>query len=660
MKKILLAVGSLAVFPLWAQSPCNKKIDPSKVMLFVDTNNSELEIETTRKAACERGEHLMVVPKNYKEYGKYTGPFNEATKRLERCLKKPGNVCANETSAVKEATSKMGSFIKSQPQIQDGIREALNEIKAKNGKLQVFTISGHDGGGHFGGNKGGFGRQELQDIMKDYEDINNTSSILLLGCYTGVQKEIYAWKNIFPKARVIAGYDGAAPLADRPQGHQYLSDILLKEKQLLSQADEKKLVNFTKNNFQAIDQLHAAMYINCEDDKEFYFGNDGTRKTFKTFNTKECLEKKSEVQAISQEFQKYNSGELEPPLNTQGALRQLYNKARRLEHCVEQLDVDLDVNALFNLLFYQGVKENFAAHYKDDLEEAAEILKDLNPTSMAEAMDQSIKDREAGIATQKERLEQAEKNPDFLIAEAQKAADDAKAEVDKLLNDPSFAHLRSMVDANGNYISTVLNPPEEDRIKLTKLMHATSHYRYESMNAKHVKENIQMVIQEMKQSLEFSEKSLDQMRLSHKSIKESMAKNGVPVWVPTKENLTKKTRKELLQNLHDMNALLSADALTDKQAKTVRWLNTVQANHLQYFQNPFSWHEYTGHTEGPQNSFPLSSFMNPGMSSGGLFGPMTTPGMGLQIQFGNGGFIYQGGGLTGGGLTGGFGLGGGN
>ena len=30
--------------PLWAQANCNKKVDPSKVMLFIDTNNSELEI----------------------------------------------------------------------------------------------------------------------------------------------------------------------------------------------------------------------------------------------------------------------------------------------------------------------------------------------------------------------------------------------------------------------------------------------------------------------------------------------------------------------------------------------------------------------------------------------------------------------------------------
>jgi len=50
MRKIILTVGCLFSFPLMAQSTCNKKIDPSKVMLFVDTNNSELEIETYQKS----------------------------------------------------------------------------------------------------------------------------------------------------------------------------------------------------------------------------------------------------------------------------------------------------------------------------------------------------------------------------------------------------------------------------------------------------------------------------------------------------------------------------------------------------------------------------------------------------------------------------------
>ena len=648
MKKIFLAVGCLVSLPLWAQSPCNKKIDPSKVMLFVDTNNSELEIETSRKAACERGEHLMVVPKNYKEYGKYTGPFNEATKRLERCTKKKSGSCTNEINALQEATAKMNKFVDSQPSFDKGIREALDEIKSKNGKLQVFTISGHDGGGSFGGNKGGFGRQELQDVMSDYKDINETSSVLLLGCYTGVQKEIYAWKNIFPKAKIIAGYDGSAPLADRPQGHQYLSDILLKEKQLLSQSDEKKLVNYTKSNFQALNQLHAAMYLNCADDNEFYYGNDGSRKTFKRMNMKECQEKKHEVEAIAQEFQKYDSGELEPPLNTQGALRQLYNKARRLEHCVEQLQVDLDVNAVFNLLFYQGVKENFASYYKDDLEEAEDIFKDINLQSMTEAMDQSIKNSEDYLEVQKAALEKAEKDPESLVAESQKSADEAKAELDKLLNDPAYSHLKNMVDANGNYIGQSLNPSPADQEKLTKLMGATSLYFYKNQNARYTRENLNQVINQMKESVQFSEASLDRQRLSQQSIKDSVAKNGVPIWIPNKENLTKKTRKEMLQNIHNMNSLLSAHTLSDKQKKVVQWLNAVQTNHLQHFQNPFSWHEYTGQVEAPAYPIRLSNFTNPGngMYSSGLSGFMTVPNMGLQLS--GEGLYYQGGGFTGG------------
>jgi len=362
------------------------------------------------------------------------------------------------------------------------------------------------------------------------------------------------------------------------------------------------------------------------------------------------LKKKSEVEAIAAEFQKYDSGELEPPLNTQGALRQLYNKARRLEHCVEQLEIDLDVNAVFNLLFYQGVKENFASYYKDDLQEAEDIFKDLNPASLTEAMGLSIKNSEAALDWLKKDLEKTEKNPEDFIAEVQKNADNSKVELDKLLNDPAYAHLKGLVSTDGQYTGPVLDPPKEDQEKLSKLMEAISNHRYLSQSAKYIKENIETVINEKKESVKFAEESLVKQRLSHQSIKDSLAKDGIPVWIPSKENLSKKTRKEMLQNIHNMNSLLSADALSDKQKKVVKWLNTVQANHLQYFQNPFSWHEYTGQVEAPFYSVRLTNFTNPGngMMYGGMSGFMTVPNMGLQFSTDQGGFNYQGRGFTGG------------
>jgi len=280
---------------------------------------------------------------------------------------------------------------------------------------------------------------------------------------------------------------------------------------------------------------------------------------------------------------------------------------------------------------------------------------------MTEAMEQSIKSNEAGLDLMKANLEKIEKNPEAFIAEAQKLSDNSKMELDKLLSDPAYAHLKGLVAPDGQYTGPDLDPPKEDQEKLTKLMEAISNHRYLSQNAKYIKENIDSVINEQKENVKFAEESLVKQRLSHQSIKDSIAKNGIPVWIPNSENLSKKTRKEMLQNIHNMNSLLSAHALSDKQTKVVKWLNAVQANHLQHFQNPFSWHEYTGQVEAPFYPARLSHFTNPsnGMMYGGMNGFMTVPNMGLQFSTDQGGFNYQSGGFTGG-FGGGIGFGGSN
>jgi hypothetical protein len=156
----------------------------------------------------------------------------------------------NCQAAMKELTNvhkAFTSFQSSQVDYKTQIHEALKEIKDSQGKLQNVSISGHDGGGEFSGFKSNINRNELQNIMSKYKDINEVSSLLLLGCYTGTQKEVIEWKSIFPKAKVIAGHDGSAPLADRPQGHQYIADILTKEKQLSKQAEEKKITGLRRS-----------------------------------------------------------------------------------------------------------------------------------------------------------------------------------------------------------------------------------------------------------------------------------------------------------------------------------------------------------------------------------------------------------------------------
>ncbi|RPJ73234.1 MAG: hypothetical protein EHM20_12580 [Alphaproteobacteria bacterium] len=66
MKKLFFILIVLAS-PL-INAECNKKIDPKKVIIFIDTNTATPEIEKAEAGACARGERLVVIPKNHKEY----------------------------------------------------------------------------------------------------------------------------------------------------------------------------------------------------------------------------------------------------------------------------------------------------------------------------------------------------------------------------------------------------------------------------------------------------------------------------------------------------------------------------------------------------------------------------------------------------------------
>jgi hypothetical protein len=100
---------------------CSKKVDPSKVMLFIDTNDSALEISTAEKAACERGERLMVVPKNYKEYDKYVRAVTKLDREMSRC----SGDCQTLIEKHNQAYKAMDEFVKSQKSIAEATKEVL-------------------------------------------------------------------------------------------------------------------------------------------------------------------------------------------------------------------------------------------------------------------------------------------------------------------------------------------------------------------------------------------------------------------------------------------------------------------------------------------------------------------------------------------------------
>lgn len=371
---------------LWSSlihAECRNKIDPSKVIIFIDTNMAGKEIASAEAGACARGEKLIVIPKDYEKHDEVIIAYRKADLDLLKCHhnKLPASVCDLKMKKLQELGVSMRDKILDYPSL---LKNELQLLRKRKAVVKSFIISGHDGGGAFGGDKGEFGSEKIEKIFKQYPDVNKVESTLLLGCYTGVKHEVKIWQSLFPNLRLVGGYDASAPMSDKPEGLEYIQELLIDEKKLLEKTDKKKLEKKLFSSIKSINSLNAAIYIKpkCVADSKtgaFYYGSQNKELGLTEFLNGEC--KKSEVikemKEIESRFKLYYSGELNPPSDTvNGEMRKIYNKSRKLEHCLQESNSTVSLNAIFNLLFFNGVKESFSTFYKNDLKKVERVLTD--------------------------------------------------------------------------------------------------------------------------------------------------------------------------------------------------------------------------------------------------------------------------------------------
>ncbi len=643
-----LSLCSLLLFSTsLVRAACANKVDPSKVVLFVDTNFSDLEIKHAEIAACKRGERLQVVPKNYKEYSPLILKKEETQKALWDCLK-TNTDCSKQRDLKIEAENNMANFQAQQKPISDQLKEALTEIKTKKGKIKSFAISGHNGGGHFGGAKGSLGRQEIGTMLSEVPEINDVTSILLLGCYTGVKAEVANWKGIFPRASLIAGYDGSAPAYSRPQGHQYIEDILVKEKKLTGLKDVKKINASAKGLIHSLDGLNSAVYLKtmCKEDEEgFYYSSMGGR-TFDQLKLSECEKAIAEVKLLAPNFLNYESGQIEPPKDTvNGELRKIYNKVRANEHCLKSDYTLGGINAhnVFNMLFMEGVKKNFAHYYQDELKEAEEIIDSINPDNIIKAQEEELKEIDLALKETQQRLEEFKKDPEAFIAKESSDMMKLASELAALTSDPkNKAFLDKIIQSP--YINTHMSPEELVLYNKYQKMNWTIQNKSQEITfAKRDPASFQQSLvmgMEMKKSIQSMKMlGLDNMKKNPGLIKD--------IWIPNSANLATKSRKELMSNLHKMDGLTFIGGLTPKQTAALGWIKNTTTKHLVYYQNPFDWHDYQGKPEAIPDRFKLQDSIKSweqGMGGGYVGGSMGGYGYGGAMSGGSmGGSPYGGG-----------------
>lgn len=572
---------------------CNKKIDPSKVVLFIDTNMSSPEIATAEKAACDRGEKLVMVPKNYKEFEVFIRAIDKANADLKKCK---SNCKAFET-AKEKSFEKFESFKKANPDLSKATSQVVDEIAKSQGKIQQIIISGHDGGGVFSGEKGGISRPDLYSILDEHSATNDVTSLLLLGCYTGTQKEVFDWKKVLPNVRLIGGYDASAPLSDRPHGHKYLADLMLKGKDLLAQTDIDKLNKYTEKNIKSLFGLHSALYLQCEEtsnEKDFYYSKAQNPSEFTKLDFEACLKDTSLQQAV-EKLVPYEFGELEPPKDTQkGELRKLYSTVRQWEHCIDIVESPAKVSTFFNLLFYEDVKKSFAHYYKDRLAEAEAALARLDVATLEVNAAAEIEALEKELQAEKDVLKLLSEKPQDVIATLEAAVTKAEQDRNAFINSFRFTGLKKFIGIDGTITQQSGKYFSKEELKLID--------QYKEINGSLGSKKLALAAEKNEPGTSLRLKTEAIAALSNKVSEAERQLFKIKkdpellkkAWIPTSANLAKKTRKETLSNLNAMTELELLPGIPKELKKELEWVRTTTAKHLQRLDNPTSWHAFNG------------------------------------------------------------------
>lgn len=616
MKKLLLIFLVFVSTSSW--SACNKKIDQSKVMIFVDANDSSPEILTAERAACERGQKLIIIPKNYKEYIPYMTKITLAIKNSQNCFDKypngGDNICQAQSNNIIKVYEDYQKFQDAHPTYKNEMKEELEKLKKSHSSLENLMISGHDGGGHFGGSKQSFTKQEVAEVMAQYPEVNNVKSVMLLGCYTGVQKEVLDWENIFPDARLIAGYDGSAPLSDKPDGHEYLYDLLTKEKQLTSTGEQNKLKGILASEVKSLRNLNAAFYIkptcgNNGTETAFYYGlissSDQHARQLRPYDKNECLNAKKELEILKLRLDKYDSGELEVPKDTaNGELRQIYNKARSFEHCSVIIGEIINANKVFSLLFYENEKKNFANFYDKEMQEAEGYIKGLDSKEIVKKAIETSLLQEAQLKAEQEDMNLYNQDPVAYTAKEKIDYENLKKNYLQKMQDPKY---KSFLDKYPNLrnLDQSQVPVESISVDEQKLYKEFVDSHYAIATKKGFLTDPSSYMSRVKMGLEYRQNIFAQEKIRIKKYELDPSQID-KIWIPNKKNLETKSRKELLLNLHKINEVMSLSSVPVKTKGALSWIDSVSQRHLELFENPFEWHEYTGNTQAPSYPQKLS------------------------------------------------------
>jgi hypothetical protein len=179
-----------------AATACSKRVNPNKVVVFIDCNYSYLEIESAAKAACERGESLLILPFGYED-SKYVAELQHEIGVLVVQNIQLGNT-AERTRQIAQLTSKLKNKKNELRKVDAAfVQKRFVEMALQGKQVRSLIISGHDGGGKYHGDAGSVSKGAVFDAIRAAESKNKKfsaelHSAFLWGCFTSTPEEVLA------------------------------------------------------------------------------------------------------------------------------------------------------------------------------------------------------------------------------------------------------------------------------------------------------------------------------------------------------------------------------------------------------------------------------------------------------------------------------------
>lgn len=402
MKYLVLLTVAFS-FNNLVEAACNRPVDPKKIVLMVAFHEGGEEERGAIAGACARGEKLVIIPKVTQESKRAQESLERVSRQIstayDQCVTAGRDNCDAQASAGYEELQRLSAAVEaSKPDFQAQIEEFTRTSSAQGAKVNSLILSGHDGAGHFYGSYGETDIAGISDLVSKNRDVfGDTSSLLLMGCWTGVPDQVDVWKTIFPKVRVMGGFVGSAPSSTRLAAGQYVQGILRGEANLPDRATRAQVQSMI-NNIQNINQVTAGVYINpaCEEENSrspaYYYVSPSQAdnelpghirpglSVYQGISTQEATCRRTfghqgaagtyDWNAVQQYFQ----GHREPENNNE--LRSLYSYLRNSEYCFTQgfSEAAVTPDQVLFLRFFQDTKKNIGKYFKADLESMYEKL----------------------------------------------------------------------------------------------------------------------------------------------------------------------------------------------------------------------------------------------------------------------------------------------